>query len=95
MEVYADIFNDKAIKMHNPAIDTENVGNMDEIKLLKEELEYKFKIINKSFSETSQKLEEKTKLISEYESKIKNMKKIIEEKNSMIFYRVIELINYK
>jgi hypothetical protein len=79
--------------MHNPAIDTENIGNMDEIKLLKEELEYKFKIINKSFSETSQKLEAKTKLISEYESKIKNMKKIIEEKNSMIFYRVIELIN--
>lgn len=81
--------------MHNPAIDTENIRNMDEIKLLKEKLEYKFKIINKSFSETSQKLEAKTKLISEYESKIKNMKKIIEEKNSMIFYRVIELINYK
>lgn len=81
--------------MHNPAIDTENIRNMDEIKLLKEKLEYKFKIINKSFSETSEKLEAKTKLISEYESKIKNMKKIIEEKNSMIFYRVIELINYK
>ena len=54
---------------------------MDAIKLLKEELENKSKIFNKSFSQTSQKLEANPKLISEYEyeSKIKNIKKIFND----------------
>ena len=58
--------------------------SLDEITLLKNELENKLKIINKENNELSKKLETKNNLINDYESKLKDLKIIIEEKDLII-----------
>ena len=67
--------------------------SMDEIKLSKEELENKLKIINKENNEVSKKLETKNKLINEYEIKINYTKKTIEEKNTIIQQNEKDILN--